>query len=71
MLKLPFFYLGYPQLFSQPAPDLGRERFDLEVPLLPHKRQTRAYQVSQVGDVARPVGSETGGGRTVATVDRD
>ena len=56
MLRLPLLHLGNPQLFSQPAPELRRERFDLEIPILPRKRQTRAYQVSQVGDVARPIG---------------
>lgn len=60
---------GHSQLFSEPTPDIGRERPDLEVQVLPCPRQEGSDQVPQIGGMARFVGSEASCGRTAPRVD--
>lgn len=57
------------ELCPKPAAECGREGLDLEVPLLSRTRQTRSYQVFEIRDLERFVGSEAGSGRTPASMD--
>lgn len=58
-LKRGLKFSGHLELCAKPGPNIRGERSCLEIPVLPRTRQARSYQVCEIGDMARPYGSET------------